>query len=112
MEFISKIKNNPHPNDLGYDEVINLKQEERAIWYEGKSDKIQLFYLETRGKKAANNEAFKNSDDYFWAVVSKELDTKCTHSGLANATIDTLINITRTHEILITKKSFYIENKQ
>ena len=49
MEFISKIKNNPHPNDLGYDEVINLKQEERAIWYEGKSDKIQLFYLETRG---------------------------------------------------------------
>lgn len=112
MEFISKIKNNPHPNDLGYDEVINLKQEERAIWYEGKSDKIQLFYLVTRGKKVANNEAFRNSDDYFWAVVSKELDTKCTHSGLANAAIDTLVNITGIPEISITKKTFDIETKQ
>lgn len=112
MGFISKIKNNPYDNDLGYDEIINLKQEEKAIWYEGKSDQIQLFYLETRGKKAANNRAFRNSDDYFWAVVSKEADAKCTHSGLANAAVDTLINVTGIPKITVTKKEFNTESKQ
>lgn len=112
MPFISKIRNNPHNNNLGYNLVTKLKQEERVVWYEGKSDQIQDFYITTRVAKGANKEAFRNSDDYFWAIVSKEKRVKCTHSGLANAAVDTLINITGIPEIAGTKRIFDLTDKE
>ena len=63
MAFKTKIIGNPHDNDLGFNQTLNLKQEERVVWYEGKSDKIQDFYL--KAIPAANYEEFRNTDDYF-----------------------------------------------
>ena len=106
MAFKTKIIGNPHDNDLGFNQTLNLKQEERVVWYEGKSDKIQDFYLKAIPAKAANYEEFRNTDDYFWAVVSREPGVKCTHSGLPNAIISALVNITGEPEISITKRVY------
>ncbi len=112
MAFKTKIIGNPHDNDVGYDEVLNLKQEERVVWYEGKSDKIQNFYINTITAKAAKYDQFRNTDDYFWAVVSKEPGVKCTHSGLANAMINTLVDITGQPDITITKRVYNPDTKE
>ena len=56
MAFKTKIIGNPHENDVGYDEVLNLKQEERVVWYEGKSDKI---FQNLKNSTTANYEEFK-----------------------------------------------------
>jgi hypothetical protein len=105
----SKIKYSPYANNLGYDEVIREKQEEYAIWYGGESDAILQYYIEARPMHHGSNyEEFWNRKDYFWAVVGREDDVKCTHSGLPKAIIDTLVNILGKPEIGVSKEETVI----
>lgn len=98
------IKNSKHLNNLGYDVVTRAKQEEFSIWYSGESDALLQFYIEARATQQANVEQFWNSKDYFWAMVGKEDEVKCTHSGLPKAMVDTLVNIMGTPEITASKE--------
>ena len=89
----SKIKFCKYGNNLGYDEVIREKQEENAIWYNGDSDILLDYYINAQAHHNANYESFRNAKDYFWAVVGKEPEVKCTHSGLPKVIINTLVNV-------------------
>lgn len=80
-------------NNLGYDETLRLKQEEYAVWFRGKSDELLQFYREVAPAMGSDIEEFRNSKDYFWAIVGREDDVKCTHSSLPNTMINTLVNI-------------------
>ena len=106
----SKIKYCKYANNLGYDEVIREKQEEFAIWYNGESDAILQYYIEARPTQHQNITEFWNRKDYFWAVVGKEDEVKCTHSGLPKAIIDTLVNILGKPEIIASKEETVEEN--
>lgn len=101
--YKSKIVGNKHPNNLGYNEVIRIKQEEHAIWYKGNSDKILDFYTDRAGIKSTKIKDFQNSIDYFWNVVAKEPQVKCTHSGMPKIIINTLVNVLGKPDILATR---------
>lgn len=98
-----KIKFMNYDNNLGYDEVVREKQEEYAIWYEGDSDLLLDYYINSRGSKFKNYEDFRNRVDYFWAAVGREPEVKCTHSGLPKAMINTLVNILGIPDITVSK---------
>lgn len=79
-------------NKLGYDEYFRLKQEEKAVWYEGKSNELLNFY----GSKisVAPAEMFRNTKDYFWRYVMFENQMKNTHSGLPKTIVDIVVAVT------------------
>lgn len=95
------IKYSKYANNLGYDEVIRAKQEEYAIWYSGDSNALLDFYINMQNFHQANYESFWNAKDYFWAVVGKEDDVKCTHSGLSKVMIDLMTAILGQPEISV-----------
>lgn len=110
MSFESKILHNRHNNDYGFNIDQRYRQEEGAIWYEGKSENLKRFY--TRNLTNLPNPSadfFTANQSYFWKVVAAEPQTKTTHSGLPNAIINTLISIIGKPEIKVNKKK---ENKE
>lgn len=101
----SKIKYCKYGNNLGYDEVIREKQEEYVIWYGGDSNELLDYYINARPSHSQNYEYFRNAKDYFWAVVGREDEVKCTHSGLPKVIINTLVNILGIPEITSSKEN-------
>ena len=95
----SKIKGNKYNNNLGYDPIRYIKQNEFAIWFRGLSDELLEFYIETASNMSSNKDKFRNSKDYFWAIVGKEPEVKCTHSGMPKIMINTMVNVLGKPEI-------------
>ena len=89
---MSKYVFKKYNNKMGYDEYFRLKQEEKAVWYEGKSNELLNFY----GSKisAAPAEMFRNTKDYFWRYVMFEKQMKNTHSGLPKTIVDVVVAVT------------------
>jgi len=99
----AKVKFAKFNNNLGYNLVLREKQEEYAIWYEGDSDALLDYYINARTSHVTNRESFRNSNDYFWAVVGREPEVKCTHSGLPKEIINTLVRILGKPKISVSK---------
>lgn len=110
MSFESKILHNKHNNDYGFNIDQRYKQEEGAIWYEGKSENLKRFYTQNlTNLPNPSADFFTANQSYFWKIVAAEPQTKTTHSGLPNAIINTLISIIGKPEIKVNKKK---ENKE
>lgn len=90
-------------NNLGYNVVLREKQEEYAIWYEADSNALLDYYINAGFTQASNPESFRNSRDYFWAIVGKEPEVKCSHSGVPKEIINTLVRILGKPKITISK---------
>lgn len=113
MGFKSKIKYNKHDNDYGFDKDIFYKQNEGAIWAEGKSNLLRKFYTNTlMTLPLPTQDYFINKQTYFWKQIVFEPQSKAVHSGLPNAIIKTLINIVGKPEIKVNKKELNKETKQ
>ncbi|HPJ87187.1 MAG TPA: hypothetical protein PLU55_03680, partial [Candidatus Pacearchaeota archaeon] len=105
MSFESKILRNRHNNDYGFNIDQRYRQEEGAIWYEGKSENLKRFYTQNlTNLPNPSADFFTANQSYFWKVVAAEPQTKTTHSGLPHAIIDTLISIIGKPEIKVNKK--------
>lgn len=105
MSFESKILHNKHKNNYGFDINLRYKQEEGALWYEGRSEDLKRFYTQSLiYLPNPSADFFTTNQSYFWRVVASEPETKATHSGLPHAIIDTLISIIGKPEIKVNKK--------
>lgn len=91
-------------NNLGYNLVLREKQEEFAIWYEGDSNALLDYYISASPTQTTNPESFRNSRDYFWNLVAREPEVKCTHSGLPKEIINTLVRILGKPKITASKE--------
>ena len=94
------------PNDerltfIANDEEIKIEEvKANRIWYMGRGDELLNYYTERQAKGFANNPIYnRNKRNYFWALSAEECDIKRVHSGIPNAIISTLSNVTGMPEI-------------
>lgn len=96
---IEKLADNPNGERYTYicDED-NIKQQqlnECKIWYTGNSDELLNYYTNQTNYGNAKEPIFnRNKTNYFWAISTTEGNIKRVHSGLPNAIVSTLSNIT------------------
>lgn len=96
---IEHIHNNPNTSTFQYisDQEKNriAKAHELKLWYMGNSAEIEYFYM----KKDFIKPSDYATTNYFWARALREAAVKKVHSGLANATVMTLVNVIGDHII-------------
>jgi len=63
------------------------------VWYTGSSDELLNFYTDNMVQQFYKNPIYnRNNRNYFWALSVSEEKIKRTHSGIARAITDTLVN--------------------
>lgn len=94
------------PNDerltfISDDDEIKLEEvKANKIWFTGRGDELLNYYTERQAKGFASNPIYnRNKRNYFWALSAEECDIKRVHSGIPNAIISTLSNVTGMPEI-------------
>lgn len=77
------------------DNVREYKALEYLVWYNGDSDLLNEFYTSEKQAEAV----LKNRKSFFWAIATEEQMVKKVHSGVPNAIISTLVNVTGDHKL-------------
>ena len=95
-----------NPNDerltfISNDDEVKI-DEVRAnrVWFTGRGDELLNYYTREQAMGFASNPIYnRNKRQYFWAQSAQECDIKRVHSGIPNAIISTLSNVTGMPEI-------------
>lgn len=85
--------------------IRDLEVMEDFVWYSGSGSQLLNFYTSSMVREYYKNPIYnKNMRNYFWAKSVEESNIKRTHSGIARAIIDTIVNSVGTPKIVTTKQ--------